>query len=310
LQGPVSEAAALTRRKNCTFPPNAIAKIHPTSIEEPMPNDTNKTTIAAHFRNRDDAHRAVIELREVEFPASSIGAAFREGASVSDPVPTILEPEQIVEPTDPANTNTSPLLPSETPMTTLTGGSPFGEASTYRQPSPAEEDWWEGMRVALLDAPPRTASAPAGSTNPEAHPPRKITGPREAAQPIDINFEPAERPAPAYDNDYQTGDYSYEIHAFDPHSLATALAAAGLAPDQASMIANNIGPGESIVTVASAGRTHEARSILVRNNGVIAKRANDAGPSAGMVSFSASSESKDRLRLYGEVLRCHKESHT
>lgn len=278
---------------NSHLPKGHPLKSNPNSIEETMAEATNKTTTtAAYFRNHEDAHRAVLELREVEFPASAIGAAFREGISATHPAPSILEPEVTTETVITPKT-TDPLLPPETPMTTLTGGSPFGEASTYRTPPLAGEDWWEGMRVALPH--------PASETRTRSTKPHQA---RRIAEPNDINFEPADRPAPAYDNDYQTGDYSYETHTFDPTTLAATLTSAGLDSGHASVIAQHINPGESIVTVTTTDRTEEARSILTRNNGVITYPSGEDAVAFPDRRVTPPARGGD-LRLYGEILRCH-----
>ncbi|HEY0796041.1 MAG TPA: hypothetical protein VGD64_09695 [Acidisarcina sp.] len=100
----------------------------------PVPQEEN---VVAHFHDREDAERAIIELREEGFAANAIDAVF-----VKPPGPReSLEGEQklpvdhaiTTEAGAPGNTASkaaASVLP-DIPFTTMTGGSPFGEASTY-----------------------------------------------------------------------------------------------------------------------------------------------------------------------------------
>lgn len=98
--------------------------------------DTNQNTLAitARFRKREDAERAVIELREEGFGAESILAAFGEGPAPTESIGE--EQDRTSIPTEAGAPGTTASVASEMvlpegPMTTMIGGSPFGESSTH-----------------------------------------------------------------------------------------------------------------------------------------------------------------------------------
>jgi hypothetical protein len=264
--------------------------------EQTCETHISATVVVGRFRNREDAHRAVIELREVEFPAGAIGAAYRAksgetaGRSQVSTGEATSNPAKNDQPLKPVLHHIAE-APPDTPITSLTGGSPFGEASTYRPPTSVEtdEDWWEGMRIALPPPVRGYASQKTAATS------------RKISPPTDINFEPSDRPAPAYERD-DAGDYAYE-----GRDLESTLLAAGVGADHARSVAHGIAPGETLVTVRVTDRVSEAEAILRRNNGSVHDEAASTPPIDPMAIDLQASGGEDRLHLFGEVLRIHAE---
>ncbi|HEY0759535.1 MAG TPA: hypothetical protein VGD59_09800 [Acidisarcina sp.] len=157
---------------------------------------TSAAIVIGIFRDRHDADRAVIELREVEFHADTIGTAYREGPSRS--------------------------------------------AIEHQPDGSQHED-------AIL-----TPGQPAA---------------RRIAEPVDINYEPANRPSPAFEPDYETGDEN--VGASEGSDLTRALQAAGVGSEQAGALARKLQPGAAVVTVRTSDRAAEAEAILKRNNATI-----------------------------------------
>jgi uncharacterized protein (TIGR02271 family) len=160
------------------------------------------------------------------------------------------------------------------------------------------ENWWEKVKDAF---------------RPEEH---KVEARREVAADPDVEFDPYAR----NDNEYDFADRDFE----------GSLAGTGIPSDRSNYLTRNLKHGGAIVTVRDAVRAAEAEQILAANNGKV--RYEDAADAVGTDYRGAtidaadstgqevtdtgyvdqstgvsSNAAADRVQLFGEVLRVHKE---
>ena len=98
-------------------------------------NDSDSQTVAATFQFREDAERAVIELREEGFTADTIDSVFSDPPGPIETLDDRQKPDHPIvteagAPGTTASKAAEAVLP-DAPTTTMTGASPFGEASSY-----------------------------------------------------------------------------------------------------------------------------------------------------------------------------------
>jgi uncharacterized protein (TIGR02271 family) len=241
---------------------------------------TATQVVVGLFKNESDAHQAVTELRAQGFTSSQIGAAFRNRVS-----------DSYLDPSD------AGAVSSET---------------VQRE----HENWWDKVKDAFRSD--------------ESIERRKE--PRDAA--TDTNFEPEL---------YSRGDYEYDLADDD---FQGSLAGTGIPADRASYLTRSLEPGGAIVTVHDFNRAAEAEQILAANNarvryedigqdavigdevaGTDAELVDadqiDAADSTGQEITDTGYVDRrrvddlnrtdnpdgrvDRVQLFGEVLRVHKE---
>lgn len=231
---------------------------------------TNTTQVVVGlFKHAYDAHEAISKLRANGFRSNQIGAAFRGQT---------LEP--YANRSDAANVPTATVVHDR-------------------------ENWWEKVKDAFRsdDSAERRAES------------------REAA--AESSVDP---------NTYSREDYEYE---FADDDFQGSLAGTGIPADRAEYLTRNLEPGGAIVTVYDANRTAEAEQILSDHHAkiryeettgnVIAGndlKATDGtaveaaawtggdfvdSESADKRPVSAATTAGDRVQLFGEVLRVHKE---
>ncbi len=235
---------------------------------------TATQVVVGLFKNASDAHQAVIELRDLGFGPGQIGAAFRGRESG-----TYLDPND--------------------------AGAVSGETVNREH-----ENWWEKVKDAFRsdDSVDRRRES------------------REAA--ADTSFQP---------ETYSRGDYEYDLA---NEEFEGSLAGTGIPSARAAYLTRSLEPGGAIVTVHDANRAAEAEQILSANHarvryedigqnevvgdreyedevvGTEAERI-DATDSTGQEitdtgyvdrrPVDAGTRSVDRVQLFGEVLRVHKE---
>ncbi len=235
---------------------------------------TATQVVVGLFKNASDAHQAVTELREQGFGPGQIGAAFRGRES-----------DIYLDPND--------------------AGAVSGETVNREH-----ENWWEKVKDAFRsdDSVERRRDS------------------REAA--ADTSFQP---------ETYSRGDYEYDLANED---FEGSLAGTGIPSDRAAYLTRSLEPGGAIVTVHDANRAAEAEEILSANHaqvryedigqnevvedqvledevvGTEAERI-DAADSTGQEitdtgyvdrrPVDAGNRPVDRVQLFGEVLRVHKE---
>jgi uncharacterized protein (TIGR02271 family) len=235
---------------------------------------TATQVVVGLFKNASDAHQAVTELREQGFGPGQIGAAFRGRES-----------DSYLDPSD--------------------AGAVSGETVNREH-----ENWWEKVKDAFRsdDSVERRKES------------------REAA--ADTSFQP---------ETYSRGDYEYDLANED---FEGSLAGTGIPSDRAAYLTRSLEPGGAIVTVHDANRAAEAEQILSANNAQVryediegnGTMANevvgndvvgteteriDAADSTGQEitdtgyvdrrPVDAETRAVDRVQLFGEVLRVHKE---
>jgi uncharacterized protein (TIGR02271 family) len=228
---------------------------------------TAAPVIVALFDDARDAHLAVTELRESGFSPSQIGAAFR-GDSVN------------------RYAERNPAVAAPAGNVRLDG-----------------ESWWEKVKDAF---------------RPDD---QKVEARREIAADPDLDVDP-----------YARDEYEYD---FEDHSFEGSLAGTGIPADRAAYLTRNLRSGGAIVTVRDADRAAEAEQILSANNGkvryeeveavgtgyqgaeVAGTSTIDAADSTGQEvtdtgyvdqrADASSNVAGDRIQLFGEVLRVHKE---
>lgn len=232
---------------------------------------TATQVVVGLFKNASDAHQAVTELRAQGFSSSQIGAAFR--GRVSD---------ASLDPND--------------------AGAVSGE-TVHRQ----HENWWDKVKDAFRsdDSSERR---------------------RESRDTADTTFAP---------ETYSRGDYEdYEYDLADD-DFQGSLAGTGIPSDRAAYLTRSLEPGGAIVTVHDANRAAEAEQILAANKARV--RYEDIGQDTVMGNEIVGADSEridaadstgreitdtgyvdrrpvddanrsvERVQLFGEVLRAHKE---
>jgi uncharacterized protein (TIGR02271 family) len=228
---------------------------------------TTAPVIVALFDDARDAHLAVTQLRDAGFSPSQIGAAFR-----GDSIDRYAERNPAV-------------------------GAPSG--TVHRD----GESWWEKVKDAF-------------------HPDdQKVEARRGVAADTDLDVDP-----------YDRGEHEYD---FEDRSFERSLAGAGIPSDRAAYLTRNLRSGGAIVTVRDADRAADAEQILTANNGNVRyedleavgtdyRGADVAGTSTIDAADSTGQEVTDtgyvdqrpdvspdavgdRIQLFGEVLRVHKE---
>jgi uncharacterized protein (TIGR02271 family) len=151
-----------------------------------------------------------------------------------------------------------------------------------------KENWWEKVKDAF---------------RPEED---KVEKRREAAADPTVNPDP-----------YARGEYEYDLAG---HDFENSLTATGIAPDRAAYLSRNLRSGGAIVTVRDTDRAAEAEQILSANGGKIRSEGTteiDAADSTGRGvtdtgytdrrPVEGSTPGLDRVQLFGEVLRVHKD---
>ena len=237
---------------------------------------TATQVVVGLFKNANDAHQAVTQLRAQGFGPDQIGAAFRSRAGDSN-----------LDPSDAGATSSG---------------------TVHRE----HEKWWDKVKDAFRsdDSVER----------------RRESGEAAAAN---TSFEPEL---------YSRGDYEYDLADDD---FQGSLAGTGIPADRASYLTRNLEPGGAIVTVHNANRVAEAEQILNANDARV--RHEDIGQDKSMGSEIAGTDAEridaadstgreitdtgyvdrrpvgdtnraggadrrvERVQLFGEVLRVHKE---
>jgi uncharacterized protein (TIGR02271 family) len=235
---------------------------------------TATQVVVGLFKNANDAHQAVTQLRAEGFGSGQIGAAFRGPAR-----------DSYLDPSD--------------------AGAVSSETVRYER-----ENWWDKVKDAFR-----------GEDSVER---RRES--RDAA--ADTRFEP---------ETYSGGDYEYDLANDD---FEGSLAGTGIPSHRAAYLAQSLEPGGAIVTVHDANRAGEAEQILSANHaqvhyedvGTNEFAANDlVGTEAAEIEAAeidaaastgreitdtgyadrrpvdAANWAVERVQLFGEVLRVHKE---
>ena len=235
---------------------------------------TATQVVVGLFKNASDAHQAVTQLRAEGFGPEQIGAAFRGRES-----------DSYLDPND--------------------AGAVSGE-TVHRE----HENWWEKVKDAFRseDSVERRRES------------------RTAA--ADTSFQP---------ETYSRGDYEYDLANDD---FEGSLAGTGIPSDRAAYLTRSLEPGGAIVTVHDANRAGEAERILSANHarvryedigqdevveeprlgdevgGTAAERIDSADSTGREITdtgyvdrrpVDAENRAVDRVQLFGEVLRVHKE---
>jgi uncharacterized protein (TIGR02271 family) len=233
---------------------------------------TPTQVVVGLFKNASDAHRAVTQLRAQGFGPAQIGAAFRG-----------LERDSYLDPSD-------------------ASAVPAGTVQHER------ENWWEKLKDAFRsdDRVERRREA------------------RDAA--ADTSFEP---------ETYSRADYEYDLESDD---FQGSLAGTGIPSERAAYLTESLEPGGAIVTVHDANRAEEAEEILAANHARVryedigqgevvgtgaeeideahAERIDPADSTGREITdtgyadrrpVDADTRAVERVQLFGEVLRVHKE---
>jgi uncharacterized protein (TIGR02271 family) len=151
-----------------------------------------------------------------------------------------------------------------------------------------KENWWEKVKDAF---------------RPEED---KVETRREAAAGATLGAE-----------NYAQDEYEYDFAGDD---FADSLTGAGIAPARAAYLTRSLKSGGAIVTVRDTDRTAETEQILSANGGTVRYEETaeiDAADSTGQELLDtgyvdsgpvgAATGAVDRVQLFGEVLRVHKE---
>jgi uncharacterized protein (TIGR02271 family) len=180
-------------------------------------------------------------------------------------------------------------------------GAAFRDQTSTRVAGHENENWWEKLKDAF---------------RPEED---KVDARREVAADATLNSDSSAR-----------GDYEYD---FADDDFQDSLTETGIAPDRAAYLTRSLRLGGAIVTVRGTDRAAEVEHILSTNGGtvrhedtdVIDDTTIDAADSTGqaitdtgyaeteyaeprpLATSGTSTSAVDRVQLFGEVLRVHKE---
>lgn len=212
---------------------------------------TTAPVVVGLFKNADDAHRALTQLREHGFSSNQIGAAFRD--------------KRIDSHLDPSDAGTV---------------------------SRERESWWDKVKDVFRSdnraEQRREARDAAGNTN----------------------YEP---------ETYSRGDYEYDLAAGE---FQGSLMGTGIPSNRAAYLTGNLESGGAIVTVNDANRADEAERILSANHAhvryaegdeVAGREVGGTGPGTTDLEYAdrrpadTATHDVERVQLFGEVLRVHKE---
>jgi uncharacterized protein (TIGR02271 family) len=179
------------------------------------------------------------------------------------------------------------------------GGSTDRNVTSTESAKHDGESWWEKVKDAFHSEEQKV----------EAH--------GEVAADPDVKFDP-----------YASNDHEYD---FADRDFEGSLAGAGIPSDRSAYLTRSLRRGGAIVTVRDADRAAEAEQILTANNGQVRYEdaANAVGtdyPGASTIDAAdstgqdvtdtgfvdqgtevSSNAAVDRVQLFGEVLRVHKE---
>lgn len=233
--------------------------------------ETTNTTqvVVGLFKHAYDAHEAISQLRASGFTPNQIGAAFRG---------------QTIEPYSDRS------------------GAAVSSTGTVVQ---ERENWWDKVKDAFR-----------GDESPE-----RRTETRQVSPDANLDVTSDTR-----------GDYEYD---FADDDFRGSLAGTGIPSDRAAYLTSNLQAGGAIVTVNEPNRAAEAEQILSANHakiryeettgntvtgnevagtGIAAVDAASStgreitdGPDAEREPVSGANVAGDRIQLFGEVLRVHKE---
>jgi uncharacterized protein (TIGR02271 family) len=167
-------------------------------------------------------------------------------------------------------------------------GAAFRNEAPTGEFSHEHENWWEKVKDVF-----RSEEEKVGTR-------------KEAAAAATSNADP-----------YAREGYEYD---FAGEDFENSLAGAGIAPDRAGYLARSLRSGGAIVTVRDTDRAAEAEQIISSNGGTVRYEDEteiDAADSTGQVVTDTGYSDRrpvdttpgavDRVQLFGEVLRVHKE---
>ena len=229
--------------------------------------DNAAQVVVGLFKHANDAHQAVTQLRARGFNSNQIGAAFRSRSQDS----SSLDSYSLARSDDQSVPGSASVVDRE------------------------HENWWDKVKDAFR-----------GEDN--------STGQREIR---------ADDAASGLDPEgYSRGEYEYD---FAGHDFEGSLAAAGIPAERAAYLTRSLEPGGAIVTVRDAARSIEAEQILSDNHGHVRYEAGSSSPGTGNAipnteardvtdvdyadrrPVSDAVTQGDRVQLFGEVLRVHKD---
>ncbi len=247
---------------------------------------TNAQVVVGLFRNSDDAEQAINELKTEGFRANQIGAAFVGGSS--------------------QNMGTARSASGATGSYPATGDFGTDRTGTDRITTSTGHaaahagSWWDRVKSAFTD---EGATDTTGRTV-------NTTGTTNTAGTEDstsLNYGTGEGHLGSYPNEYDYSGSEFE----------GSLTGLGIAPEQARRLAAELGSNGAIVTVHDSGRAAEAEEILADNNGRIRHEGSDsltgtavgsaAGTDVADTTANRTDMAQQRVQLFGEVLRVHKD---
>ncbi len=273
-------------------------------------NDANQTErlgadtqiVVGLFDSGDDAHRAINELKQSGFRSSQIGAAFRSSSAGSASAVG-------------SGLGTGSGSYGSTSVPPATGSFHEGTGSGTSHTSAHGHSWWDKLKDLF-----------EGDSDDTARSSSKSTG-ANFENSTSTNYGTGEGHLATYGNspfgnDRNDYDYDYQSSEFEG-----SLTGAGLPQDRARSLVRQLGPQGAIVTV-SGGRSQDAEDILARNNGRVRfeDTANDyadyspqtstgsssapsytSGSQQGNVTPGNELSTTNRIQLFGEMLRVHKD---
>jgi len=291
----------------------------------------NGTTVVAHFSNGDSAHRAILELRDMGFDASTIGAAFHSHSAdesageVSEHFNTIGKVGSHFEAAG-ATSDTSAVTPSGL----STGAGSPSEGATRPGPIPGGEipsslphSIPSTIPSSLHPAQPVASSVRPVSTIPVATGVRTDWSDRlnpifsshetsSSRKPEDSVKEAKEDEKAAVSaakseakskQEFGTGEGRLGLgptyHPYSGAAFETSFSQMGVAPGHARRVSQELSQGGAVVTVNAGARVTEAEQIIARNNGSVRYEEPASLSGADYNAFPA------RMQLFGEIRRTY-----
>lgn len=288
------------------------------------------TTVVAHFADGDDAHRAILELRDMGFDASTIGAAFHSNpgntseGKVNERFNTIGKIGSSSE-AGGATSDTSAVTPSG--LSTGAGSIGAGASRPGAIPGGEIPSTLPHLIPSMFDS---SEPAAAGATRPNVSAP-VATGVRtdwsDRLNPIFSSHETSSSREAAADpvkeakkdekaamsaakaeaksrSDFGTGEGRLGLeptyHSYSGAAFESSFARMGVEPAHARRVSQELASGGAVLTVKAGTRVTEAENVILHNHGVV--RYEEGGAVADVAAYNSTPA---RMQLFGEMRRAY-----
>ncbi|WP_446745707.1 hypothetical protein [Silvibacterium acidisoli] len=287
------------------------------------------TTVVAHFADGESAHRAILELRDMGFDTSTIGAAFHSnpGGGTNEHFDTIGKVGSHFEAAG-ATSDTSAVTPSGL----ATGAGSTGAGASRPGPIPGG-----GIPSTLPHSIPSTipstlhpesvapntakpiSAVPAAtgvradwsdrlnpifSSEPTSSSRKPVADPAKEARKDEKAAVSAAKAEEKSKSEFGTGQGRLGLepvyHPYSGAAFETSFSNMGATQSHARRVSQELSRGGAVVTVNAGSRLADAEQIIGRHNGVIRYEEGNA-----VTGESAYNATPARMELFGEMRRAY-----